>query len=734
MRFPWLWSVIAAAAAVAACEGPVGPAGPAGKDGNGGGQGSQGDPGAKGDPGTPGTPGQGAYNTEAGLKLEIVSATIDANNKAHIRFRLTDPAGVPLDEDGLYTEGKVETRFVLSHLVPEASPPPNTTPVAHYKAYTTLTQTSPITGNSAVQPTNDTGGVYTVIDAKSGLYDYQLATDLGTVDATQTHTVGAWAWRDVGGKTYVANQVFDFRPDGQAVTVRREIVKTEACNGCHNPLAVHGGYRRETGLCVLCHNDDVIDPDTGNSVDMSQMIHKIHRGKDLPSVKAGKPYQIIGYMQSVNDWSDVTFPQPLQNCVTCHTGAQGDVWKDHPTQDACGACHDDTYFGPLPAPSGLVAHAGGPQADDTNCLVCHKSDPGALESITQKHYTVYTDPSATQLTGAFVSTSNTGPGQTPQVVFTISANGQPLDILANPMTSLSITMAGPTTDFASFVTYKIQGTGAVGTLAADPNGFRYTFPAPIDAAATGSIGLALEGNIQASSTAPRYNLMNPITYAAVTDAAPVARRSIVTTGQCNSCHDHLEGHGGTRRAAEYCSFCHNPNKVNDQRVARFEATDAVAHSVDLRTMIHKIHMGEKLTQQPYVLGAFPAPSKANPAGTPTDFGKDLYPGDQRSCGTCHVAGSFTLPLADNLLPTHEQTLHCTEDPAADADNYCDARTVSKDVTTGPTAAACLACHDQPATRAHAVTNTDPATGAEACATCHGPGDAFDAANGHTLDP
>ena len=50
------------------------------------------------------------------------------------------------------------------------------------------------------------------------------------------------------------------------------------------------------------------DPDTGNTLDMKVFIHKIHMGANLPSVKAGKPYQIIGFNQGVSDWSDVVFP------------------------------------------------------------------------------------------------------------------------------------------------------------------------------------------------------------------------------------------------------------------------------------------------------------------------------------------------------------------------------------------------------------------------------------------
>jgi OmcA/MtrC family decaheme c-type cytochrome len=159
-----------------------------------------------------------------------------------------------------------------------------------------------------------------------------------------------------------------------------------------------------------------------------------------------------------------------------------------------------------------------------------------------------------------------------------------------------------------------------------------------------------------------------------------------------------------------------------------------AESVDLRAMIHRIHMGEHLSQ-PYVLGGNPSPTVANPGGNPVDFGEVRYPGDLRSCGTCHVAGSFDLPLdTANLLPTHRQQLTCTEDPNADADAYCQTRVVTADIALGPTSSACLGCHDAPDTAAHAATNTDFQTGGEACGTCHGPGDAYDAAAGHALDP
>jgi OmcA/MtrC family decaheme c-type cytochrome len=294
-------------------------------------------------------------------------------------------------------------------------------------------------------------------------------------------------------------------------------------------------------------------------------------------------------------------------------------------------------------------------------------------------------------------------------------------------------MAGPTTDYASYSQFTVQGTGAVGTLALDPAGFRYTLPSPVPAGATGTYAFGLEGYLQpGGAKGARFPALNPVAFAAVTDALPVPRRQIVDVAHCNSCHYRLEAHGGSRQEVQYCSFCHNPSQVDDQGASRFEGQTVSAPSIDLGMMIHRIHRGAAL-DQPFVLGGFPLPTKQNPAGTQVDLATARFPGDLASCPSCHAGATYRLPLADTVLPSKSQQLQCIEDPAADADSYCDARAVLSETLIPPTTAACTGCHDAPYVVAHAATNT-ASNGIEACASCHGSGAAFDVQKVHASKP
>jgi OmcA/MtrC family decaheme c-type cytochrome len=216
-----------------------------------------------------------------GLVTKILSADIAADGTIHARFRITDPQGLPLDRTGVDTPGVVATSFVAA-TIPAGQ--------AQYVSYTTRVQTSPITNDSATQAGSDTNGVY--VKMADGEYQYTFGTKApSTTDRGATHTIGVYSSRnlsifDLG--THFADNVFNFVPNGSPVTVTRDVVRTASCNQCHDPLFAHGGSRKSVELCVMCHTSQTTDPDTGNTVNMPVMIHKISYGFRIAERQSGR--------------------------------------------------------------------------------------------------------------------------------------------------------------------------------------------------------------------------------------------------------------------------------------------------------------------------------------------------------------------------------------------------------------------------------------------------------------
>lgn len=389
--------------------------------------GSDGSDGAAGPAGPSGPPGPSGVPT-TDLNITITSASI--NSKPVVNFTVTDQDGFAFTRLTLD-----DLRFTVAKLIPGTVAGPS-----RWQNYIVTVQNASAAGApkpfaSAVQGTRENNG--TLVNHNNGMYTYTYGTDVATLicpinpadpitactDGTgktinlsfnpnRTHRVGL----QTRGSLPPANATFDFVPSGAPVATTRNMVRTDACNVCHDKLEAHDA-RIEVKYCVTCHNPGSTDPDSGHSVDFKSMIHKIHYGAELPSVVAGTPFIIYGFRGTPHNFSDIHFPATVRSvsvgtpdlnpadpkfipasnlaCTKCHNAADPKTPDasnfTKPNREACGACHDDISFAAVTPdpndPKRTVAHAGGPQADDIACLTCH--GPGVLPplpgTVTKSH-------------------------------------------------------------------------------------------------------------------------------------------------------------------------------------------------------------------------------------------------------------------------------------------------------------------------------------------------------------
>jgi OmcA/MtrC family decaheme c-type cytochrome len=627
-----------------------------------------------------------------GIKVKIVSAGVAKDGTITARVKVTDPKDIPLDMNGVNTPGAVTLRFIAAY-IPAGQ--------KEYTAYTTTIAKATLNNNpSQTQASTDSGGIITT--NADGDYTYTFKTLAPkTFEATSTHTIGVTAQRNLGEfmtydeYTETANATFDFVPDGSAVKTTRTVVPTSACNQCHDPLIGHGGSRLTVEVCILCHSPQTINPDTGLTQDMPVLIHKIHMGKNLPSVAAGTPYR-IWHRGAWSDFSDVGFPggvDELKTCTVCHqNSAQATNYLKAPTRAACGACHDNVDFA-----SGKN-HVNLPQVSDNQCATCHvPQGETEFDASIKGGHTVATR--SVQLAGTNFEISrvdNAKPGAKPTVTFAVRDNkGNLIDI--SKMNQMNLLLTGPTTDYASYTSEDVRKATVTGGL------YTYTFNAALPAAAKGSYAIGIEGYTNVTINPGTVNAatvrdtgMNKVFYFSVDGSKVAPRRQVVSQATCTGCHNTLLFHGGSRQNVEYCVICHSPNTTD----VSMRLNNSTPESVNFKTMIHKIHTGSNLTTDFTVMG------HGNSVNNYNDVG---YVGDRRNCAACHVNGSQNLPLPDGVI----------------------AQTAPRDyiTTLQPTAGACLSCHTTKAAAAHAAVNTSPTLG-ESCDACHSPTSAASVANSH----
>lgn len=650
-----------------------------------------------------------------GLNITVTGASIGSDGTMTVNYSLTDPGGLPLDSAGVYTPGSINLSFVAAVLPSDQE---------DYTTYTTRTATGTVIA-SLQQPGADSGGV---ASPSGNGYQYVFKTHAPSgFDAGATHTIGIYGSRNLTAfnlGTNYASATYNFVPNGAQVTHTHDIIETVSCNACHDQLSAHGGSRRGLNLCVLCHTPQNTDPNTGLTLDAKVFFHKLHMGENLPSVIAGTPYVPAKNQFGTFDYSKVAFPADPgdpRRCTVCHSqstsAAQQTAYLTNPSRAACGSCHDDTNF------ATGTNHPGGIQTDDSLCANCHipQGEMDFDASISGAHVAPTASSLLSGLNVKITNIAGGAAGAAPAVSFTLLNNaGVPVPLTS--LSSLSATMAGPTTDYGT-TNFGVSTPGYVSesmlkaAQCSQSGNCMYTFTHAVPAGSTGTFAIGIEA--RRSETVPQlidgntvqtaisYGAANPVSYFAV-DGSPVAgRRKVVQLSNCNQCHVSLQLHGGLRNNTEYCVFCHNPNDTD--AAVRINATvpadkAAPPQGINFNLLVHRIHTGvNQPSNRPYIVVGF--------GGSHNDFSGTLFPAlsptgsptDTQNCSLCHVNGSEQNDLALSGL-----------DPVTDPQGPLN--------PVQPFTSACTGCHMDIATASHALSNTTVL--GEACNVCHGAGGAY----------
>ncbi|MFA7282690.1 MAG: OmcA/MtrC family decaheme c-type cytochrome, partial [Sterolibacterium sp.] len=350
--------------------------------------------------------------TKRTMSATITGVTISSTDgSVTAKFKVTDN-GVAVTDITKFTKPS----FGLVKLVPAANGEGS-----HWVSYTSRFRTKSATMAPVLQSNMENTGTLTANADGTFSYMFQLpngstAGDIRTIDhAHNVSTIAPYAttaWTGAGatvagtGVNVVAyeptlthrvamsfakvgtpnvdnatNAYLDFVPSGGAVTSTRNIVTMNNCATCHAGGKLHSGYATE--YCVMCHNQSTLDPYTAETVDFQRLVHKVHMGADLGSVKAGGTYVVNG----AHDYSATVFPGNLKNCANaCHKQTATKVgsttllenranWETTPTSRACGACHDSAT-----ASAHIASQING---GVETCAVCHA--PGAVAAVKEVH-------------------------------------------------------------------------------------------------------------------------------------------------------------------------------------------------------------------------------------------------------------------------------------------------------------------------------------------------------------
>jgi len=229
-------------------------------------------------------------------------------------------------------------------------------------------------------------------------------------------------------------------------------------------------------------------------------------------------------------------------------------------------------------------------------------------------------------------------------------------------------------DASGLPTYDGSGSNTKGTFATvSPGVYTYTFGANIrsnalfDAAQTHTAAIQILRNTTKNGKAFQQ-ISNPYFNFRPDGATVTATREVVSISACNECHGKLGVHGGSRIEIALCILCHNANA----------ALLSSGASIDMKAMIHKIHMGGNLPSKAYFMNA--TFKNFSTVGYPLFSTDAVVTGTPVECVKCHKAGTNTAGKPYD----------------ANVDNW----------KTKPAIAACATCHN---TTSFTITGSGTAT-------------------------
>lgn len=560
-----------------------------------------------------------------------------------------------------------------------------------------------------------------LVDNEDGSYSYTFQTNIAEVTTPLTITYDADATQritlELEQPNVTANANYDFQPStGNTEDIQtRDVVSIETCYTCHQPesLALHGGRRINIENCASCHTATSGDPESGNSVDFTYMIHAIHRGNerhtyDADGVQVPAPYKVIGYGGGVHNYGEVMFPQkPAADCSSCHVEganapANADLFKADLSNTACIGCHTEK-------PS---AHHS-----STDCVACHNStEPyGGTGSAFKRHGDVL--KAYNEAREMSVKFSDIGVDANGKFVFNVQVldqngaaiDGEFLDPSSRVVVAWDVDKDFPAYSEASYSNRRIalkEGvydaatktytlTGTKFDIPADANGKTFELWSALKVCFNnGGYGVAdialtacaTDGvrKIEAKD-APLHFVWKD---GAVDDTAKAAsRRDIIDATKCQGCHNQENHHYNN----DYnCQTCHTSDKTTKDN-----PSEKYPNAKKSTSYAYKAHEAE---------GHY---LKYAGVGSSTVVKTD--------CMTCHTDGGIELGRAPERTWRYGNML------------------TGEDIWVSSDAGACMSCHQKylsDAGKSHIETNGGILDGvdaddvrnraAETCQTCHTP--------------